>query len=58
MLANYIGLQKILCTPDYPHSDGFFPRAPQMIRKRLEPFPPEAKHQVLAGGAIGFYGLD
>lgn len=28
-----------------------------MIRERLEPLSPEAKHQVMAGGAMGFYGL-
>jgi hypothetical protein len=29
-----------------------------MIRERLEPLSSEAKHQVLAGGAMGFYGLN
>ena len=42
---------------DYPHSDSFFPGAPQMLSERLGPLSPEAKHQVLAGGALGFYGL-
>jgi hypothetical protein len=28
-----------------------------MIRERLEPLSPEAKHHVLAGGAMGSYGL-
>jgi len=42
---------------DYPHQDGFFPGAPQMLRERLGPLSSEAKHQVLAGGALGFYGL-
>jgi hypothetical protein len=41
----------------YPHQDGFFPGAPQMLSERLESLSPEAKHQVLAGGALGFYGL-
>ncbi len=35
----------------------FLPGAPQMIRERLEPLSPEAKHQALAGRAMGFYGL-
>jgi hypothetical protein len=34
VLANYIGLHKIMSATDYPHSDGFFPGAPQMIRER------------------------
>jgi hypothetical protein len=48
---------KIMSATDYPHQDGFFPGAPQMMRERLGPLSPEAKHQVLAGGALGFYGL-
>jgi len=28
-----------------------------MIGKRIAPLSPEAKRQVLAGGAMGFYGL-
>jgi uncharacterized protein len=58
VLADYIGPHKIMWATDYPHSDGFFPGAPQMIRERLEPLSPAAQHQVLAGGAMGFYGLD
>jgi predicted TIM-barrel fold metal-dependent hydrolase len=57
VLADYIGPHKIMWATDYPHQDGFFPGAPQMIRERLEPLSPAAKHQVLAGGAMGFYGL-
>jgi hypothetical protein len=56
VLADYIGPHKIMWATDYPHQDGFSPGAPQMIRDRLEPFSPEARHQVLAGGA--FYGLN
>jgi predicted TIM-barrel fold metal-dependent hydrolase len=57
VLADYIGPHKIMWATDYPHQDGFFPGAPQMIRDRLGPLSPEAKHQVLAGGAMGFYAL-
>jgi uncharacterized protein len=31
-LADYIGPHKIMWATDYPHSDGFFPGVPQMIR--------------------------
>jgi hypothetical protein len=58
VLANYIGPHKIMWATDYPHSGGFFPAAPQMIGKWLAPLSAEAKHQVLAGGAMGFYGLN
>jgi len=58
VLAEYIGPHKILWATDYPHRDGFFPGAPQMIKDRLIGAPPEVTHQVLAGGAMGFYGLN
>ena len=29
-----------------------------MIRDRLGPLSPEARHQVMAGGALGFYGMN
>jgi predicted TIM-barrel fold metal-dependent hydrolase len=58
VLAEYIGPHKILWATDYPHPDGFFPGAPQMVRERLAGLSAETQHQVLAGGAIGFYGLN
>jgi predicted TIM-barrel fold metal-dependent hydrolase len=41
VLAEYIGPKKILWATDYPHRDGFFPGAPQMIRDRLAGASPE-----------------
>jgi len=58
VLADYIGPHKIMWATDYPHQDGFFPGAPQMIRDRLGPLSPEARRQVMAGGALGFYGMN
>jgi predicted TIM-barrel fold metal-dependent hydrolase len=52
-----VALNKILWATDYPHSDGFFPGAPKMLGQRIESLSPEARHQVLAGGGLGFYGL-
>lgn len=57
VLADYIGPHKIMWATDYPHQDGFFPGAPKMLRDRLGPLSAEAKHQVMAGGSLGFYGL-
>ena len=34
------------------------PGSAQMVRERLGPLSSEAKHQVLAGGAMGFYGMN
>jgi predicted TIM-barrel fold metal-dependent hydrolase len=57
VLADYIGAHKILWATDYPHPDGFFPGAPEMVRKNLEGLSAGTKHQVMAGGATRFYGL-
>ena len=57
-LADYIGPHKILWATDYPHQDGFFPGAPQMLRDRLGPLSERARHQVMAGGSLGFYGVN
>ena len=56
VLADYIGPHKILWATDYPHADGFFPGAPALIAKRPE-LSAETKHQILAGGAMGYYKL-
>jgi uncharacterized protein len=58
VLADYIGPHKILWATDYPHPDGFFPGAPKMIEERMQGLSPQTKHQVMAGGAMGFYGLN
>src|SRR6266853_275425 len=58
VLADYIGPTKIMWATDYPHRDGFFPGAPDMVRERLKGTSPETHHGVLAGGAMGFYGLN
>src|SRR4029453_15284875 len=46
VLADYIGPHKILWATDYPHPDGFFPGAPQLIADRPE-LSAETKHQIL-----------
>ena len=58
VLADYIGPQKILWATDYPHPDGFFPGAPQMMLDRLAGTSAETKHGVKAGGAMRFYRLE
>jgi predicted TIM-barrel fold metal-dependent hydrolase len=42
---------------DYPHPDGFFPGAPAMVRKIIADLSPATQHQILAGGALSFYGI-
>jgi predicted TIM-barrel fold metal-dependent hydrolase len=56
-LADYIGGNKILWATDYPHRDGFFPGAPDMLRERMKGLSAETQQQIMAGGAMGFYGL-
>jgi predicted TIM-barrel fold metal-dependent hydrolase len=57
-LADYVGPNKIMWATDYPHPDGFFPGAPKMIQKQLEGLSEDTKRGVMAGGAMGFYGLN
>jgi predicted TIM-barrel fold metal-dependent hydrolase len=52
--AEHLGANKLLWATDYPHGDGYFPGAPQMVAKRL---PPARRRDVMAQGAIEFYGL-
>ena len=56
-LADYIGPHKILWATDYPHRDGFFPGAPQMMKERLKGLSADTQRGVMAGGAMQFYGL-
>ena len=56
VLADYIGPHKILWATDYPHGDGFFPGAPALIANRTA-LSDATKHEILAGGAMRFYGL-
>src|SRR5256885_1746089 len=58
VLADYVGPNKILWATDYPHSDGFFPGAPDMVRERLKGTSPATQRGVLAGGALAFYGMN
>ncbi len=58
VLADYIGPHKILWATDYPHPDGFFPGAPKMIEERMKGLSTETRRQIMAGGAMGFYGLN
>src|SRR6195256_1627468 len=41
VLADYIGPNQIMWATDYPHPDGFFPGAPDMVRERLKGTSPE-----------------
>ena len=58
VLADYVGPNKIMWATDYPHSDGFFPGAPDMVRERLKGTSSETQRGVLAGGALAFYGMN
>jgi uncharacterized protein len=58
VLADYVGPNKIMWATDYPHPDGFFPGAPDMVRQRMAGLSPETQHGVLAGGALSFYAMN
>jgi len=57
VLADFIGPHKILWATDYPHPDGFFPGAPQMVRNLLGNASAATQSQIMAGSAKAFYGL-
>jgi predicted TIM-barrel fold metal-dependent hydrolase len=57
-LAEYVGPDRIMWATDYPHPDGFFPGAPAMVQEKIKGLSPAAKRQVMAGGAMAFYGLN
>src|SRR5205823_601896 len=51
VLADYVGPHKIMWATDYPHPDGFFPGAPDMVRKQLEGLsPPTLDHGSICRG--------
>jgi hypothetical protein len=56
VLADCMRPHKIVWATDYPHSDGFFPGAPQMIGKRPKPLPSEAKKGIGRGQRWGSMG--
>ena len=58
VLADFIGPKKIMWATDYPHPDGFFPGAPDMVRARLKGTSSATQQLVLAGGALAFYGMN
>jgi predicted TIM-barrel fold metal-dependent hydrolase len=58
VLAEHIGPHKILWATDYPHPDGFFPGAPNMVRGLLGNASAATVHQIMAGSAMKFYGLN
>lgn len=55
-LAEHIGPDKILWATDYPHPDGFFPGAPQMLRN-LPGLSPANADRILGESARKFYGI-
>ena len=52
-----LGMRGGFLRPNPYHGKKMINDPPQMLSERLGPLSPEARHQVLAGGALGFYGL-
>jgi len=57
VLADYIGPHKIMWATDYPHQERILPGRAADDRERIGPLSPAARHQVLAGGAMGVLRL-
>ncbi len=58
MLADHVRAHKIMWATDYPHPDGFFPGAPDMVRKQLVGLSDETKHPVKGRRRDEFYGMN
>ena len=50
-------VHRVMLATDYPRQDGVFPYAPAFLRGRLKSISKESTQQVMAGGALGFYGV-
>jgi predicted TIM-barrel fold metal-dependent hydrolase len=55
-----IGLDNILWSTDYPHSDTTWPKSMEIARQHFEEqgVPPTERHQMLAGNAVRIYNLN
>ncbi len=52
-----IGLDVLMWSNDYPHSDSTWPRSRQAIEEQLHGVPEPERHKIVAGNAAALYGL-
>jgi predicted TIM-barrel fold metal-dependent hydrolase len=52
-----IGLNCIMWSSDYPHSDSVWPHSRKVVEEHFVGVPEEEKHQIVCGNAHALYGL-
>ncbi len=57
MIRNVIGVDNLMWSADYPHTDTTFPNSRQYIEDHFGAVPAEDRHKIVAGNAVKLYGL-
>ena len=57
MIRNVIGVDNLMWSADYPHTDTTFPNSRQYIEDHFKGVPAEDRHKIVAGNAVKLYGL-
>ena len=52
-----IGLDCIMWSSDYPHSDSIWPHSQEWITENLAGVPADERHKIVCGNAVDLYGL-
>ena len=52
-----IGLDCIMWSSDYPHSDSIWPHSQEWIAENLAGVPADERHKIVCGNAVDLYGL-
>lgn len=52
-----IGMNCIMWSNDYPHSNSLWPHSQELIEKHFQGVPEEEKAQIVCGNAVALYGL-
>jgi predicted TIM-barrel fold metal-dependent hydrolase len=57
MIRKEIGVDNIMWSSDYPHTDTTWPDSKKYIEESLAGVPADDRHKILAGNAMKLYGL-
>jgi predicted TIM-barrel fold metal-dependent hydrolase len=56
-LRHDAGLDNILWSSDYPHSDSTWPHSREVVAEHFQGVPDEERHRVVAGNAARLYRI-
>ena len=57
-LRHEAGLENILWSSDYPHSDSTWPRSQEVVAEQFADVPPRERDLIVRGNAARLYGLE